>query len=119
MHSLCFIIPFLVLPPTLLVCRPNQGFIPIPNIIESNGILLLKILDMKLKFVITQAVLILMLSSCGEISNQIDEKQKQLENKIQSLDSTVNAEVERVKVIDSLVKQEKAAIDSLVKLRAE
>ncbi len=74
---------------------------------------------MKIKFVIIQAILVFTLSSCGEITNQIDEKQKQLENKIQSLDSTVNAEVERVKVIDSLVKQEKAAIDSLVKLRAE
>jgi hypothetical protein len=97
----------------------NQGFIPISNIIGFIDILLLKILSMKIKFVIIQAVLVFTLSSCGEITNQIDEKQKQLENKIQSLDSTVNAEVERVKVIDSLVKQEKAAIDSLVKLRAE
>lgn len=80
---------------------------------------MLKIQDMKIKFVITQAIFIFTLSSCGEISNQLDEKQKQLENKIQSLDSTVNAEVERVKVIDSLVKQEKEAIDSLVKLRTE
>jgi hypothetical protein len=97
----------------------NQGFIPISNFIGCIGILLPKILSMKIKFVLSQAVLVFTLSSCGEISNQIDEKQKQLENKIESLDSTVNAEVERVKVIDSLVKQEKAAIDSLVKLRAE
>ena len=74
---------------------------------------------MKIKFLITQAIFIFTISSCGEISNKLDEKQKQLENKIQSLDSTVNAEVERVKVIDSLVKQEKETIDSLVKLRTE
>lgn len=74
---------------------------------------------MNIKRLLTLSVVAFACSSCGEISNQIDEKQKQLESKIQSLDSTVNSEVERVKVIDSLVKQEKAAIDSLVKLRAE
>lgn len=74
---------------------------------------------MKIKFILAIAVLIFTYSSCSEISNQIDDKQKQLESKIKSLDSTVNYEVERVKVIDSFVKQEKAAIDSLVKLRTE
>jgi PBP1b-binding outer membrane lipoprotein LpoB len=74
---------------------------------------------MKIKFSLAIAVLVFIFSSCSEISNQIDDKQKQLESKIKSLDSTVNYEVERVKVIDSLVKQEKAAIDSLVKLRTE
>ena len=74
---------------------------------------------MKIKFSLAITVLIFTYSSCSEISNQIDDKQKQLESKIKSLDSTVNYEVERVKVIDSLVKQEKAAIDSLVKLRTE
>lgn len=74
---------------------------------------------MNMNRLLTVTIIAFVCSSCGEISNQIDEKQKQLESKIQSLDSTVNAEVERVKVIDSLVKQEKAAIDSLVKLRAE
>ena len=74
---------------------------------------------MKIKFSLAISVLVFFFSSCSEISNQIDDKQKQLESKIKSLDSTVNYEVERVKVIDSLVKQEKAAIDSLVKLRTE
>ncbi len=78
-----------------------------------------KRLIMKIKFILAIAVLIFTYSSCSEISNQIDDKQKQLESKIKSLDSTVNYEVERVKVIDSFVKQEKAAIDSLVKLRTE
>ena len=74
---------------------------------------------MKIKYTLIISVLVFTFSSCSEISNQIDDKQKQLESKIKSLDSTVNYEVERVKVIDSLVKQEKAAIDSLVKLRTE
>jgi PBP1b-binding outer membrane lipoprotein LpoB len=74
---------------------------------------------MKMKYTLTISVLVFTFSSCSEISNQLDDKQKQLESKINSLDSTVNYEVERVKVIDSLVKQEKAAIDSLVKLRTE
>lgn len=78
-----------------------------------------KRLIMKIKFILAISVLFFVFSSCSEISNQIDDKQKQLESKIKSLDSTVNYEVERVKVIDSLVKQEKAAIDSLLKLRSE
>jgi hypothetical protein len=99
--------------------KPNQVFIPISKNSHQNVFCLHKRLIMKIKFSLAIAVLVFIFSSCSEISNQIDDKQKQLESKIKSLDSTVNYEVERVKVIDSLVKQEKAAIDSLVKLRTE
>jgi hypothetical protein len=99
--------------------KPNQAFIPISTNFHQNALCLHKRLIMKIKFSLAIAVLVFIFSSCSEISNQIDDKQKKLESKIKSLDSTVNYEVERVKVIDSLVKQEKAAIDSLVKLRTE
>ena len=101
------------------ILQTQSGFYPNPQYFPLNTFCLHKQFTMKIKYTLIISVLVFTFSSCIEISNQIDDKQKQLESKIKSLDSTVNYEVERVKVIDSLVKQEKAAIDSLVKLRTE
>ncbi|MGF1565839.1 MAG: hypothetical protein ACFCUH_10775 [Flavobacteriales bacterium] len=51
--------------------------------------------------------------SCGNISDEVECKLQQLENKTKSLDSLVNTEINKVQSLDSLIEQESAKVKQL------
>ncbi len=59
-----------------------------------------------------------LLISCGDVSNRIEEKLNELNNKAEQLDSLVNKEVDKVLALDSLINMESKKVkelDSLVR----
>jgi hypothetical protein len=53
------------------------------------------------------------LISCGDLSNELDKKLNELENKTQSLDSIVNKEVDKVLTLDTLIEKERQKLNNL------
>jgi len=56
---------------------------------------------------------ILLLVSCGNLSNDVENKLNQLKNKTESLDSLINKEVDKVLTLDSLINKESEKIKKL------
>jgi hypothetical protein len=59
---------------------------------------------------------ILALASCGDLTSKLEEKQRLLDGKLNQLDSAVNAEVNKVLSLDTLISKEKATLDSLLNI---
>lgn len=57
---------------------------------------------------------LLFFSSCDIVTNQLEEK---LNQKIELLDSTVNAEINKVIKLDSLIEKEKMKLDTILKMK--
>ncbi len=54
-----------------------------------------------------------LITSCGNISKQVDEKLNQISTKVEHLDSIVNREVDKVKDLDTLINLESDKIKKL------
>lgn len=55
----------------------------------------------------------LLLASCGNLSNEVDNKLNELKKKTESLDSLVNKEVDKVLTLDSLIYKETEKVKTL------
>lgn len=55
----------------------------------------------------------LFLTACGNLSNEVESKLKELKTKTESLDSLINTEVEKVLTLDSLIIKESNQIKKL------
>lgn len=55
----------------------------------------------------------LLLASCGNISNEVENKLNELNKKTESLDSMVNKEVDKVLTLDSLINKESEKVKKL------
>jgi small nuclear ribonucleoprotein (snRNP)-like protein len=55
-------------------------------------------------------------SSCGDITAKLEEKQRILDGKLNSLDSTLNVEISKVMKLDTLITKEKAMLDSIINI---
>ncbi len=53
------------------------------------------------------------LSSCGNISSEVEGKLKELQSKTESLDSLINKEVDKVLTLDSLIEKESEKVKKL------
>lgn len=53
------------------------------------------------------------LSSCGNLSNEVENKLNELKDKTESLDSLINKEVDKVLTLDSLINKESEKIKKL------
>lgn len=53
-------------------------------------------------------------SSCDIVTNQLEQK---LNQKIELLDSTVNAEINKVIKLDSIIEKEKMKLDTILKMK--
>lgn len=53
------------------------------------------------------------LTACGDISNKVDNKLNELQNKTESLDSLINKEVYKVLTLDSLINIESDKVKKL------
>lgn len=53
------------------------------------------------------------MSSCGNISNEVETKLIELKNKTESLDSLINKEVDKVLTLDSLIIKENDKVKKL------
>jgi hypothetical protein len=53
-------------------------------------------------------------SSCDVVTNQLEQK---LNQKIELLDSTVNAEINKVIKLDSIIEKEKMKLDTILKMK--
>jgi len=61
------------------------------------------------------------LTSCGNLSKEVENKLNDLKRKTESLDSIINKEVDKVLTLDSLINSESdkfKKLDSLIKLRS-
>jgi len=56
------------------------------------------------------------MASCGNITSKLEEKQRLLDSKLNQLDSAINAEVNRVMQLDTLISKEKATLDTLLNI---
>lgn len=60
-------------------------------------------------------VIAISISSCGNISSEMENKLNELQNKTESLDSMINKEVDTVKKLDTLINKSSSHIDSIAK----
>jgi ABC-type transporter Mla subunit MlaD len=58
-------------------------------------------------------IVIVCLTSCEDISNQVDKKLDALDQKTKSLDSLVNKELDKVESLDSLIEKETNKVKKL------
>jgi septal ring factor EnvC (AmiA/AmiB activator) len=58
-------------------------------------------------------VIIFLLSACGDLSNDVENKLNELKNKTETLDSIINKEVDKVITLDSLINKESEKIKKL------
>lgn len=72
-----------------------------------------------MKKIFIYLTIIVSLTSCGNLTSKIEEKQKMLDAKLNQLDSAVNAEMGRVMELDTLITKEKATLDSLLNIEAK
>jgi hypothetical protein len=61
----------------------------------------------------TMIVITISLTSCGNLSNEVDNKLNELKNKTESLDSVINKEVNKVLMLDSLINREGEKVKKL------
>jgi copper homeostasis protein CutC len=62
-----------------------------------------------------------LLTSCGDLSREVDKNLNELKNKAESLDSLVNKEVDKVLILDSIINRESEKVkklDSLIERSA-
>jgi hypothetical protein len=62
-----------------------------------------------------------LLTSCGDLSREVDKNINELKNKAESLDSLVNKEVDKVLILDSIINRESVKVkklDSLIEKSA-
>jgi len=74
-------------------------------------------MNLRFKFLVPVVLTLVLLTSCGEISREVEQKLNELRGKAESLDSLVNKEVDKVMELDSLINYESLKIkelDSLV-----
>lgn len=71
-----------------------------------------------MKKTIMYFTLIAACSSCGDITSKLEEKQRMLDGKLNSLDSTLNAEIVKVQQLDTLISKEKAMLDSIMNIES-
>jgi len=55
----------------------------------------------------------LLLTSCGNLSNEVEKKLDELKNKTESLDSLINNEVDKVLSLDSIINTESEKVKKL------
>lgn len=67
----------------------------------------------KNKIVMFAMLAMLLLASCGNISNELENKLNELQSKTESLDSVINKEVEKVLTLDSLINKESDKVKKL------
>ncbi|MCU0442207.1 MAG: hypothetical protein MUE96_07395 [Bacteroidia bacterium] len=60
--------------------------------------------------------LIAFCSACGDITSKLEEKQRILDGKLNTLDSALNAEIAKVQQLDTLISKEKAMLDSIISI---
>ena len=65
------------------------------------------------KNIIFTMLAIILLASCGNLSNEVDNKLNELKNKTESLDSLVNKEIGKVLALDSLINKESEKVKKL------
>jgi hypothetical protein len=53
------------------------------------------------------------LTACNNLSNEVENKLKELQNKTESLDSIINKEVDKVLTLDSLINKESDKVKKL------
>jgi len=53
------------------------------------------------------------LASCGNLSNEVENKLNELKSKTESLDSLINTEVDKVLTLDSLINKESEKVKQL------
>lgn len=58
-------------------------------------------------------VIIFSLTACGNLSNEVENKLIELQNKTESLDSIINKEVDKVISLDSLINKESDKVKKL------
>jgi hypothetical protein len=62
-----------------------------------------------------------LLTSCGDLSREVDKNLNELKNKAESLDSLVNKEADKVFILDSIINRESEKVkklDSLIERSA-
>jgi hypothetical protein len=67
-----------------------------------------------MKKTIMYALFTIALASCGDVTTKLEEKQRMLDGKLNQLDSALNAEMNRVMELDTLITKEKAMLDSIL-----
>jgi hypothetical protein len=70
-------------------------------------------LQSKNKIIIFTILAMFLLASCGNLSNQVENKLNELQNKSESLDALINKEVDKVLTLDSLIKIESENVKKL------
>ena len=65
------------------------------------------------KIIIFTMLAMFLLASCGNLSNEVENKLNELKNKTESLDSLINKEVDKVLTLDSLINEEKEKVKKL------
>lgn len=65
------------------------------------------------KSIIFTMLAMFLLASCGNLSNEVENKLNELKNKTESLDSLINKEVDKVLTLDSLINKESDKIKKL------
>lgn len=58
-------------------------------------------------------VAIVLITACGNISNEAEKKLNELKSKTESLDSLINKEVDKVLTLDSLIDKENEKVKKL------
>ena len=67
-----------------------------------------------MKKTIIYAMFTLAFTSCGDVTTKLEEKQRMFDTKLNQLDSVLNAEMNRVMELDTLITKEKAMLDSIL-----
>jgi predicted site-specific integrase-resolvase len=65
------------------------------------------------KNIIFTMAAIFLLASCGNLSNEVENRLNKLKNKTESLDSLINKEVDKVLTIDSILNKEREKVKKL------
>jgi copper homeostasis protein CutC len=76
-------------------------------------VLRIKTMQRKKKNTVFTMLASLLLTSCGSLSNEVENKLNELKNKTESLDSLVNKEIDKVLTLDSLINQESDKVKKL------
>jgi hypothetical protein len=65
------------------------------------------------KFLVPSLFIALSLTACGNLGKDIENKLMELKSKTETLDSTINKEIDKVSTLDSLINQESEKVKKL------
>jgi septal ring factor EnvC (AmiA/AmiB activator) len=59
------------------------------------------------------SIILLSLTACGNLSNEVESKLNELTSKTDSLDALVNKEIDKVKKLDTLINKESEKVEKI------